>query len=278
MNSDKPVSADNPKINDINADLAASELHASEEAAEKEKAGSKKKSLKAKLMDTVRQRKRSKKSLTQRYIPISEIRNDTVILKNGGLRAVLEVEPLNFNLKSEDEQQGIFARYQNFLNSLTFPIQIVVTSKKVNIDPYLQKIRTRAQGQQNKSLQEQSLMYADFVEKLVDVADIMQKNFYVVVPQDDQPPNKNSFLQFLTWFKNDESAIKISQRSQLFHQRNILLKDRINLVQAGLPHVGSSSKRLTPSELIELYYNLYNPHSSQEQKLPEDMNTERLVL
>jgi len=249
-----------------------------EEEEEEEEEAPKKKTFIDKIKSTVRQRKRNKKATTQRYLPIAEIRNDTVVLKNGGLRAVLSVEPLNFNLKSETEQEGIIARYQNFLNTLTFPIQIVVASTPVNIDPYINKIRMRAGSQKNELLRQQSLMYAAFVEKLVEVADIMQKNFYVVVPQDDQPPKKNSILQFMTWFKTEDTAAKISQRNQRFHQRSVLLRDRVNLVQSSLHNVGIQSRRLNTQELIETYYQLYNPHTSQEQKLPSNLNTEELVL
>ncbi|MDP7247422.1 MAG: TraC family protein [Candidatus Peribacteraceae bacterium] len=244
----------------------------------KKGAGEEKKGILGMLTKTMRGRKRNTKATTQRYLPISEIRNDTVILKNNGLRAVLELEPINFNLKSEDEQQGIIVRYQNFLNTLSFPIQIVVTSKKVNIDPYIDKVRARSKTQTNKLLKKQSLEYAAFIEKLVDVADIMQKKFYVVVPQDDQPPKKNTFTSFSGWMKTDDSATKISGRNQRFHQRCILLRDRVNLIQSSLHNVGIVSKRMTTQELIELYYQMYNPLSSQEQKLPGDLNTEKLVI
>jgi len=232
-----------------------------------------------KLKDTVRVRKRNKKASTQRYLPISEIRNDTVILKNGGLRAILVVEPLNFNLKSETEQEGIIAGYENFVNTITFPIQIVITSTKVNIDPYITQIRQRAVAlEQRPLLRDQALMYAAFIEKLVDVADIMQKRFYVVIPQDDNPPKESTISQFLTWMKIDDSAYKIAQRNRNFQQRSILLRDRLNLVESGLHNVGIVSRRLKTNELIELYYDLYNPRSSQEQKLKEgNLNTEELV-
>src|SRR3989344_9585053 len=101
-----------------------------------------------KSKNTIRRRKNNSKSATQRFVPISEIRNDTVLLKHGGLRAVLEVEALNFNLKSETEQQGIIAGYEAFINTLVFPIQIVVRSTKVNIDPYIDQIHQKAEVQE----------------------------------------------------------------------------------------------------------------------------------
>ena len=231
-----------------------------------------------KIRSTVRGRKRNAKATTQRYLPIAEIRNDTVILKNNGLRAVLIVEPLNFNLKSETEQEGIISGYQNFLNTLTFPIQIIVSSTRINIDPYINKIHERAKTQQNALLKEQSLMYATFIEKLVEVADIMQKRFYIVVPQDDSTPKQNSFSQFFGWMKTDDTAAKVTERNKRFQRRSVLLRDRVNLVESGLHNVGIMSRRLGTQELIELYYNFYNPQTSQEQKLPKDLNTEKFTL
>ncbi|MDD5026371.1 MAG: hypothetical protein PHH13_03265 [Candidatus Peribacteraceae bacterium] len=236
-------------------------------------------SLLDKLMkSTVRQRKRNSAAGTQRYIPIAEIRNDTVLLKNAGLRAVLLVDPLNFNLKSETEQEGIIAGYQNFLNTLSFPIQIIIRSTKVNIDPYIGQIKSKAEKHTNPLLKEQAYAYAAFIEKLVDVADIMQKRFYLVVPQDDKPANQNTLSQFFSWMNADDTALKVTERNKQFLERSILLRDRVNLVQSGLHNVGIVSRRLSTHELIELYYELYNPKTSQEQKLPATLNTDNYSL
>jgi hypothetical protein len=230
------------------------------------------------IKDTVRTRKRNTKAVTQRYIPISEIRNDTVLLKNGGLRAVLVVEPLNFNLKSETEQEGIIAGYEQFINTLSFPVQVMIQSKKVNIDPYIQQIRAKSKDQPNELLRLQTDSYANFIEKLVDVADIMQKRFYLIVPQDDNPPTESSLTQFLSWMNLDDSAMKISARNRRFSQSSVVLRDRVTLIQSSLHNVGLISRRLSTRELIELYYELYNPRTSQEEKLPGNLNTEDLVL
>ena len=223
--------------------------------------------------DTTRSRKRNSRASTQRFVPISEIRNDTVLLKKGGLRAVLEVEALNFNLKSETEQQGIIAGYEAFINTLAFPLQIVVRSTKVNIDPYITSIREKANRQENELLREQTESYADFVEKIVEVADIMQKRFLVVVPLDDVEEKKSPLSQFFSWIGIDDSASKIQYRRKYFNEKSIRLKDRVNLVEAGLRNIGLLTKRLSTMELIELYYQMYNPKTSQEQKLPKSLNT-----
>lgn len=227
---------------------------------------------------TVRKARKNSKMATQRFVPISEIRNDTVLLKRGGLRAVLEVEALNFNLKSETEQQGIIAGYESFINTLTFPLQIVMRSTKVNIDPYIDQIREMAMKQENELLREQTSAYATFVEKIVEVADIMQKRFLVVVPLDDAEEKKSPLSQFFSWIGIDDSSSKVNFRRKYFNEKASKLKDRVNLVDAGLRNIGLSTRRLNTMELIELYYKIYNPKTSQEQKLPKDINTSASYL
>lgn len=217
---------------------------------------------------TVRRRRASAFSSTQRFLPIAEIRSDTVLLKNGGMRAVLLVEALNFNLKSETEQQGIVAGYESFVNTLTFPLQVVMRSAKMNIDPYLVQLRSLADDQGNDLLKQQTLHYADFVEKLVDVADIMQKRFYVIVPLDLALRKRSILEQFFGWMSPDDTAAKAAARQREFAEGNKLLKDRLNLVQTGLENIGLGCRRLQTHELIELYYQIFNPKTSQEQKLP----------
>ena len=228
--------------------------------------------------DTVRKRSRNSKAATQRFVPISEIRNDTVILKKGGLRAVLEVEALNFNLKSETEQQGIISGYESFINTLIFPLQIVVRSTKVNIDPYIGQIREMANKQENELLREQTEAYANFMDKIVEVADIMQKRFLVVVPLDDNEEKKSSLSQFFSWVGIDDSASKVNHRRKYFMEKAGKLKERVNLVESGLHNVGLRTRRLSTMELIELYYQIYNPKTSQEQKLPKNLNESKSYL
>ncbi len=245
----------------------------------KKKTGVKKKRIKS----TIRGRKSNKHTNTQRYIPFAEIRNDTVILKNGGLRAVLRIEPLNFNLKSETEQQGIIVGYESFINTITFPLQIVIRSTKVNIDPYLEHIHEQSEKQQNELLKEQTIGYATFIEKIVEVADIMQKEFYVIVPLDDvqRSKKKNLFKQFMTWLKIDDSLGKALQRNRSFGGHTMRLKERTDLIETGLHNIGLGTKRLTTIDLIRLFYRIYNPSVGQTQKLStseEELNTEELVL
>lgn len=223
-----------------------------------------------KQKSTVKQRKSGMVSSTQRFLPVGEIRSNTVLLKNGGLRAILQVEALNFNLKSETEQQGIISGYESFVNTIDFPLQILVRSSKLDIDPYLVQLRTLAQNQKNDLLRSQTNAYAEFIEKLVDVADIMQKKFYVIVPYDTVPKPKMLIEKFFSWMQPDDSLIKALTRNREFRQSSKFLMERVNLVQVGLENIGLTSKRLETHDLIELYYQIFNPKTSQEQKLPKN--------
>lgn len=219
---------------------------------------------------TVRQRKKGGAMSTQRFVPIAEIRNDTVLLKNGGMRAIVQVEALNFNLKSETEQQGIIAGYGQFVNTLTFPLQVVMRSTKANIDPYLESLLDTADKQKNELLRSQTVSYVSFIQRLLDVADIMQKRFLVIVPLDRTLRKKTLLEQFLDWLHPADSATKASARNREFAQYSKELYERVELVQTGLLNIGLHSKRLNTRELLELYYQIYNPTTSQREKIPQD--------
>lgn len=229
-----------------------------------------------KAPDTVRNRKKSAGASSQRFLPVAEIHNDTVLLKNGGLRAILAVEAINFNLKSETEQQGIIAGYGSFVNTLTFPLQIVIRSTKTNIDEYLEKVRGIAETHDNDLLKNLTLGYTNFMQKLVDVADIMQKRFYVVVPYDMAARKKSLTEQFFDWLHPDDSSSKAGSRGRLFTSESKKLAERVDLVSSGLSNIGLHPVRLNTRELIELMYQIYNPKTSQNQKLPKDL--EKLKL
>lgn len=129
-------------------------------------------------------KKPPKDSSTQRYLPFSEIRENIMIMKDGSSRMVLKVHAMNFNLKSTEEQDAIIISYQRFLNSLNFPIQIVIRSVKVDIESYINRLKNLALKQSNTLLQEQTYKYVDFLTNLVDLAQIMKKEFYIIIPHD----------------------------------------------------------------------------------------------
>ena len=231
--------------------------------------------------ETVRSKKKPANASTQRYLPIAEIKEDTLVLKNGGLRAIMKINSLNFNLKSEVEQQGIIAGYQAFLNTLIFPVQILTRSTRLNIDPYIKGLKDMGAKQENSLLKEQTNDYADFMEKLVDIADIMQKSFYIVVPVDTTNKTKRGLFQrFLDWLNAEDTKSKALQRNREFMAYNKLLRDRITLVQSGLENIGITMRRLNTNELVQLFYSIYNPITCQKQKLGtiDQMNVDKSLV
>src|SRR3990167_9802752 len=119
---------------------------------------------------------------TQSFLDVAEIRDGLIILKDGNLRGILAESSVNFSLKSENEQNAIIASYQSFLNSLDFPIQICMQSRRMDVSPYLDLMRDRMHSTTNQLMQMQISEYIDFISKLVETAHIMTKGFFVVVP------------------------------------------------------------------------------------------------
>jgi hypothetical protein len=232
----------------------------------------------APLKDTVKARPTQQKSAsTQRFLPIAEIHNDTVVLKNGGLRAVLQTTSINFNLKSEEEQNALIYGYQSFLNSLEFPIQILVRSKKLDIDDYLSHLQEMKEKQENPLLKEQTAEYQEYIEKLVEYADIMEKKFYVVVPVDAPTGTKIGFIdRFLSHIFPDDSVSKLRTRQKSFVDLRKKLTQRVNQVEQALMSLNIRTKELKTKELIELYYQSYNPVTARQEKIDnlEKMNIE----
>jgi hypothetical protein len=205
---------------------------------------------------------------TQLYLKVSEIRDDTAVLKNGGLRAVLRTSSVNLNLKSEEEQNAVIYSYQNFLNALEFPIQIVVRSKKLDLEHYIEKLKKIGVAQGNPLLQKQTFEYIEYVSRLVEYADIMQKEFYVIVPQDPYGQEKRGFLKsFIEMIFPEDNVAKIRQRHSQFTELKKRLTQRVNTVVSGLESCGLRVEPLTTEELIEIFYEIYNPMTSRSQKI-----------
>jgi hypothetical protein len=144
---------------------------------------------------------------TQRYLPFSEIRDNMIVMKDGSARMVLRIRAINFHLKNEQEQDSIIIGYQRFLNSLRFPVQVIIRSVKVDLEGYMQKLKTIAVRQQNQLMQEQTYRYIDFLNNLVDLAQIMRKDFFIVVPFDYDSDTSVRRIGFVGYFQNFWSAI-----------------------------------------------------------------------
>ena len=194
---------------------------------------------------------------TLKYVDIKTIKDGVVVLKNGTLRAVLLVSTVNFDLKSSDEQTAIIGAYQNFLNSLDFPVQIVINSRKLNIQPYLELLKERAREQRNELLKIQIIEYQEFIQSLTEVTNIMSKFFYLVVPFAPVEDVSEGVLGKISSIVRP--ADSVSEREELFETYKNQLWQRVDHVAAALGGTGLHFTELNTDELIELYYGMYNP-------------------
>ena len=202
---------------------------------------------------------------TQQYLDIAEIKEDTVIMRDGTLRAVLLISSINFALKSEDEQNAIISAYVSFLNNIDFPLQIVIQSRELNIEGYLEGLRQKAKEQTNELLKMQTTEYIQYITELVSMSKIMNKRFYVVIPYDPlSDKQKGFFSRFFDVFK---PATLIRMKEEKFKRRRIELSRRIDNIMNGLGSIGLNAVELDTQSLIELYYNSYNPMTADNQPL-----------
>lgn len=204
---------------------------------------------------------------TQKFLDIAEFRNDLVIMKDGTLRGVLMVSSMNFFLKSEEEQNAIIQGYRQFLNAIDFPMQILVQSRRFDISKYITRLDEMEKKQTNDLLKIQMADYRQFISELVEMGNIMDKKFFVIVPYDPLSDSKKGFFhQFKEIFS---AAGEIKLRQDAFMRRRHALDQRLNTVASGLRSMGLNTQMLDTQALIELFYTAYNPDTSPHQKVTD---------
>lgn len=196
---------------------------------------------------------------TQQFVDVQSIKNGVVFLRGGGMRKIILVSGINFALKSEEEQNIILGAYQGFLNSLDFPIQIVVHSRKINIEKYINKLSGLKEEESNDLLKEQIEEYVNFIKSFVEVNDIMNKNFFVSVPYEyiSTQEGAGKIMSMIPFGKN-KSERDMDEKESM-DEKIQQLNQRVEHVLNGLGAIGLRVVPLNDEELTELFYNLYNP-------------------
>lgn len=196
---------------------------------------------------------------TQDFVPIKEVRDGIIILKDGGMRAIVMVSSVNFALKSPDEQQAIIFQFQNFLNSLDFSIQISIQSKELDIKPYIAKLEERYRNEIGELMKIQIKEYIQFIKSFVEQTSIMTKTFFVVIPFSPSiiSANKNPLESLV----NKKNTIN---KNDSFEENRTQLEQRINIVSQGLTRCGLRSIQLGTEEIVELFYKTFNPGDTQK--------------
>lgn len=204
---------------------------------------------------------------TTRYLPFSQIKENIVIMKDDSSRVILKCSTINFLLKNKDEQDSIIISFQRFLNSLDFPIQIIVRSSKLDIDWYLGNLKDKAIKQKNELLQNQTYEYIEYLKKLIEVAQIMKKDFYIVIPYDvvDNTSVKDDSLMWpfknfmANVFNNNVDTLKIKSQLRNFTKNKKWLLSRVNAVKTGLENMWIRWEVLEKNELVKYLTEYYNP-------------------
>ena len=202
---------------------------------------------------------------TQKYLDVAEVKEDTIILKSGAIRTVLAVSAINFDLKSTEEQEAIISQYQNFLNSVDFPLQILINSRKLNMQNYLEYLTGKEKEQENELLRLQISEYKNFIEQLVSVSNIMEKNFFIIVPFSPIENKEKGFFKNIMSLANPQKNV-LDKRENFETYRNQLFQ-RVDHVIAALSGIGLRIVPLKTEELIELLFDSYNPETYNSTEL-----------
>ncbi len=204
-------------------------------------------------------------SSTQQHLDIAEIRDDTVVMKDGTLRAVIMVSSINFALKSEDGQNAVIDSYIRFLNNLSFSLQIVIQSRELDIDNYLEYLKVKEKEQTNRLLKVQTGDYIQYIQELTSLGKIMNKRFYVVVPYSALSDKRKNFFSLMGEALRPVTILRLKEKT--FAKYREMLDRRVDSVIGGLESMGVVATRLDTQGLIELYYKTYNPETAKNQEL-----------
>ena len=197
-------------------------------------------------------------SSTQKYVDVEEVKDGVIVLKSGSLRSILLVSSINFDLKSSDEQDAIIQQYQSFLNSLDFPIQIIVSSRRLNIEPYLDFLGEKEKIQTNELLRLQVSEYKNFIKNLTEVSNIMTKYFYITVPFSPVETKEGGiFTKVSSIFSPRHQVMEKRESFETFKNQ---LWQRVDHIISGLSGIGLKIVPLETEEILELLYNSYNPN------------------
>jgi hypothetical protein len=198
---------------------------------------------------------------SQDFVPIKEIRDGLIVLKDGSMRAIVMASSLNFALKSQDEQSSIIFQFQNFLNSLNFSVQINIQSRRLDIKPYLALLAAREKEQISDLMKLQVRQYIEFIDTLTQNTNIMTKSFFVTVPYSPTviSSNKGGLSGITNIFGSKTKQEKKDDVTATFEENRTQLEQRVAVVEEGLTRCGIRVVELGTEELIELFYKSFNP-------------------
>ena len=201
--------------------------------------------------------KTKKTQAAQDFVPVKEVRGGIMVMKNETLVGVMLASSVNFALKSEDEQNAILSGFQSFMNSLDFTIQIFVQSRKLDIRPYIALLEERLKAQTEDLMKIQVREYVQFIKDFTERANIMSKNFFVVIPYTPAIIDIKKAVEKKIFAKSNLSARE--DKNAEFEEHRVQLEQRMGIVEQGLARTGVRTVQLGTEEVIELLYKEFNP-------------------
>ncbi len=195
---------------------------------------------------------------TQEFVPIKEVRDGVIVLKNGELRAIVLANSVNLSLKSDDEQKATIMQFQNFLNTLDFAIQISVQSRRLDIRPYLTLLEDREKVQSEPLLKLQTKEYIEFIRKFTEDVSIMTKSFFVVVPYTHTAFKSDTGIFKRLFGRRSKEEIRMENQED-FEEKRSQLEERVSVIEQGLSRCGIKSAQLGTEEVVEVFYKVFNP-------------------
>ncbi len=201
-----------------------------------------------------------KAKATQEFVPIKEVRDGVIVLKGGGLRAIVLANSVNLSLKSDDEQKATILQFQSFLNTLDFSVQISIQSRRLDIRPYLLLLEERIKVQNEPLLKLQTKEYIEFIKNFTESVNIMTKSFFVVVPYTHTILKSDSGIMKIKnlFSRKNREEVKIAKQED-FEEKRSQLEERVGVIQQGLGRCGIKSAQLGTEEIVEVFYKVFNP-------------------
>ena len=197
---------------------------------------------------------------SQEFVPIQEVREGVLILKDGSMRAIVLASSINFALKSIEEQECVIYHFQNFLNSLDFSLQIYIQSRKLDIRPYIALLDDRLKAQTSDLMRMQITEYMNFIKGLTEISSIMTKSFFVVIPY--AGGSKTGGIKEM--FSKKDEAAKEKSADDAFEEVKSQIEQRVSVVEQGLARCGVKVARLGSEEIVELFYRIFNPGDAEK--------------
>jgi hypothetical protein len=219
-------------------------------------------------------------STTQEHLDIFDIKDNLTVLKNGTVCAVIQTTAVNFDLLSEIEQDAIIAAFSMLLNSITFPIQVVIRSRKLDISKYIDKVRKVEAKVADPLLKHQAESYRKFVQEVIKVNEVLDKKFYVVVPSKSYVLRQEGgsafdWLKRLSGVQNRRVDVNLEK---VLQEGKTELSPKVDHVIREFSRIGIKAKQLTTQELVELYFDIYNPSNVHGQRIRTNIDDYKTAI